>query len=217
MPPVAAIAGSLLSGPIGGVVSSIAGNIGGSLLGGVGGAGGQGGPLGGVGNIVNKALGGIKNAFGKLFGRKRKSRGFPSFPTMPLPFSPGAGGGFNINTLNNPLGQLGNLSQALGPAGNILQQLAQKLGGSGSKGGLQVGIGGEAGKPPSFPTPPTGQFGGNIDAMMDQAETLMKSDKLMDQIKGQTLMMKASNLFSLISKMIEMKSQMMRTAIQNIR
>lgn len=60
-------------------------------------------------------------------------------------------------------------------------------------------------------------LGGGIDAMMSQAESLLRSDSLESQLAGQRLMSKALRMFELISKMIEKQSEMASKAIAAIK
>src|SRR5262249_21362096 len=120
MPPVAAVASSILAPAVGEVVGGIVGDIGANLL-----SGGQ------NTNPLN-LLGGISQAFGKLFGQQGQSR--PSiFPQLPLPFSPFAG-----LPLGNPLSILQN---SLGSFENLIPGLNQLVG---AFGGAQ-GLGGASG------------------------------------------------------------------------
>lgn len=59
--------------------------------------------------------------------------------------------------------------------------------------------------------------GSKIDNLMGQAEKLMASDKMSDQLKGQRMMQQAMRLFEMISKMLEQRSQMQAKAIQAIK
>jgi hypothetical protein len=64
---------------------------------------------------------------------------------------------------------------------------------------------------------PNKQYHGDIDAMMADANKLLQSDNLHDQLMGQELMSKAMNMFEAISKLIQQQADMQKTAIQNIR
>ncbi|MCU0227592.1 MAG: hypothetical protein MUF01_08120 [Bryobacterales bacterium] len=60
-------------------------------------------------------------------------------------------------------------------------------------------------------------MGGGLDAMMAQAEALLRSDSMESQLAGQRLMAKALRMFELISKMIEKQSEMASKAIAAIK
>jgi hypothetical protein len=64
---------------------------------------------------------------------------------------------------------------------------------------------------------PNKQYHGDIDAMMADANKLLQSDNLHDQLMGQELMSKAMNMFEAISKLIQQQADMQKSAIQNIR
>lgn len=59
--------------------------------------------------------------------------------------------------------------------------------------------------------------GGGLDAMMSQAESLMRSDSMEAQLAGQRMMQKALRMFELISKLIEKQSEMASKAIAAIK
>jgi hypothetical protein len=59
--------------------------------------------------------------------------------------------------------------------------------------------------------------GGGLDAMMSQAEALLRSDSMEAQLAGQRLMQKALRMFELISKLIEKQSEMASKAIAAIK
>ncbi len=63
----------------------------------------------------------------------------------------------------------------------------------------------------------TASMGGGLDAMMAQAESLLRSDSMESQLAGQRLMAKALRMFELISKMIEKQSEMASKAIAAIK
>ena len=59
--------------------------------------------------------------------------------------------------------------------------------------------------------------GSKIDSMMGEAEKLMASDKMQDQLKGQRMMQQAMRMFEMISKMLEKRSELAGKAIQATR
>jgi hypothetical protein len=63
----------------------------------------------------------------------------------------------------------------------------------------------------------SGPGGGNLDSMMSQAESLMKSGKMEDQLKAQKMMQQVMRTFELLSKMIEKQSEMASKAIAAIK
>jgi hypothetical protein len=63
----------------------------------------------------------------------------------------------------------------------------------------------------------SGPVGGNLDSMMSQAESLMKSGKMEDQLKAQKMMQQVMRTFELLSKMIEKQSEMASKAIAAIK
>lgn len=69
----------------------------------------------------------------------------------------------------------------------------------------------------SAPGVSTAAMGGGLDAMMAQAEALLRSDSMESQLAGQRLMAKALRMFELISKMIEKQSEMASKAIAAIK
>ena len=59
--------------------------------------------------------------------------------------------------------------------------------------------------------------GGGIDSMMSQAEGLLRSDSMEDQLKGQKMMQQALRMFELLSKLIEKQGEMQSKAIAAIK
>ena len=88
--------------------------------------------------------------------------------------------------------------------------------GAGAGGGTS-GAGGVSGSGNVGGVGDTKGYGGNLDAMMADADKLLQSDKMSDQLKGQQLMSKASNMFQALSKLYSQQSDMQKAAIQNIR
>jgi hypothetical protein len=192
MPPVAAVASSVLAPAVSGVVSSIVADIGKSAL-------------GGGANPAN-LLGNIGDAFAALFGKQQQQPSF--FPTLPLPFS---GGGLPFN---NPLGILQN---SLGLFKSLVPSLQGALGALGGAPGLATaGFGGAAAA-----SNPTSQFG-VPDALNAQAQSLLQPGpngeppSIENILKAQQLMAAANMLFEKMSKQIEMLSNMFSKAVSAI-
>jgi hypothetical protein len=209
MLPVAAIAAKMLAPTVGSVVGSIVGEISQKLTGGLTGAAGGQSPF--------EVLGNIGKAFEKLFGKKRRQRPHRCQP-LPQPFSPGPG-----FPLANPLGTL---KDSLGLLQSLMPNLQKVL--SMFPGNQGTGTPNFPGSTPgqSFPTTPSvpGHSGseggyGRIDSLMNQAEAILNNPNASeaDKLRAQRMMSDAQNLFQMFSKLIQQQSEMMRTAIQNIR
>lgn len=119
-----------------------------------------------------------------------------------------AGNGFNAG---NSISQLFS-----GPGGGSLSG-ASNSGAAPSSAGWGTPSGASSPSGSSAPSGGSAPGGGNLDSMMSQAESLLKSDKMEDQIKGQKLMQQAMRMFELISKMIEKQSEMASKAIAAIK
>ncbi|MCW5964605.1 MAG: hypothetical protein KIT83_11250 [Bryobacterales bacterium] len=139
----------------------------------------------------------FQKALGMISGGAEStiSNGLASGSGRGIVSSAAAGGGAmptgGIRMSSGGIGSTGGGSFAPAPAG-------------GSPGG---GVGGS-----SVPA-----MGGGLDAMMAQAESLMRSDSMESQLAGQRLMSKALRMFELISKLIEKQSEMASKAIAAIK
>ncbi len=168
----------------------------------------------------------------------KSAQSTPAVRPRPVPFSPGQAAGVPRNPLAalaslqaGPMGATSGrqLQGLLGELDQLIAMLSpQARGGSPAPGAATPrGIAGAPAAPvaPAATTggmdKPTAMGGGggwgNIDAMMNQANQLLQSDKQSDQLRGQMLMMKAMRLFEMISKMLEQQSQLASKAIQAIR
>jgi hypothetical protein len=190
MPPVAAVAGSILAPAVSQVVTSVVGDIAKSAL-------------GGGANPAN-LLGGIGDAFAALFGKQQQQ---PSiFPNLPLPF---AGGGLPFN---NPLGILQN---SLGLFKSITPSLQSALGGLGGASGFAAaGSRGAAGSQTSqFGVPD--QLNAQAQALLQPGPN-GEPPSMENILKAQQLMAAANMLFEKMSKQIEMLSNMFSKAVNAI-
>jgi len=192
---VAAIASNVLAPGVGSIVGSIVGDIGKSML------GGQANPLG--------MLGGLGDAFGKLFGQqKAQPQGF--CPALPLPFS--CGPNFPVNPFNALQTTLGQMKQIL-PG---LQDALGRLGGGTNFPGIVKTP--SAGSRSDF----SGSFG-TPDSLNAQAQDLLKPGpngeppSQANILKAQQLMSAADMIFKTISKLLEQQAESARTAITAIR
>ncbi|MCU0227593.1 MAG: hypothetical protein MUF01_08125 [Bryobacterales bacterium] len=125
----------------------------------------------------------------------------------------GAGGG---SAASSPMFS-GGLS-AMGGGGSVSggpgqQAMGIRGTGDGASGSSFTSAPASAGSPSAGSAP----GGGNLDSMMSQAEKLLRSDKMEDQIKGQKMMQQAMRMFELISKLIEKQSEMQSKAIAAIK
>ena len=211
------VVGLLGAGP-GGIVAGLLANV------------GQGGIPG-----LKGMLDGLKNLFGKAGGQAAAG-----ISPLPMPFSTN---NVSLSITMNPVGALqqaapgastqdGPAAQAANPFQQLtaaLQKLIQALGGQSPSGAAGVAAGGPASGPASGPgaAPAASEPGGldamidkagsKIDSMMGQAEKLMASDKMQDQLKGQRMMQQAMRMFEMISKMLEKRSELAGKAIQATR
>lgn len=227
--PIKAISKPFVVGILG---SSLGGPVAAMLMGGAN--------KGGLG-AVKQLLDGLKGLFGKASG----AAGATPSP-RPLPFSTAnLNAVVVVNPLGALQGGQGTAGAArndaqAGSFRNPIQQLTEALqklvaaltGGKAGAAGAASG-----GSPASSSVTPSGGSGGSggvssaggaidrmidssgskIDSLMGQAEKLMASDKMSDQLKGQRLMQQAMRLFEMISKMLEQRSQMQAKAIQAIK
>lgn len=93
----------------------------------------------------------------------------------------------------------------------------QAMGISGATGGASGSSFTSAPTSPGSASAGSASGGGNIDSMMSQAEKLLRSDKMEDQLKGQKMMQQAMRMFELLSKLIEKQSEMQSKAIAAIK
>jgi hypothetical protein len=190
---IAAVASSVLAPAVGGVVSSIVGDIGKTL----GAAGGQASPL--------NVLGGIGDAFGKLFGEQQQS-GPSFFPPVPLPFSASSS-----LPLLNPFGALQN---SLGLVKTALPKVGDALG---ALGGV---VGRATGGDTSAPT--LQSHFGDPDSLMAQAQGLLQPGpdgqvSMANVAKAQQLMQTAQLIFQTLSKIMEMQFSAAEKALNAVR
>lgn len=150
-----------------------------------------------------------------------------------------------LNAITGVLKQLSEmLSKTLGNAGGAIQGATKNLsgvmgsiGGAVSGGGLGssspigtmggAGSGSVSGSSNFTSTGGSGSAGGGggaapmsgggIDSMMSQAEGLLRSDSMEDQLKGQKMMQQALRMFELLSKLIEKQGEMQSKAIAAIK
>jgi hypothetical protein len=204
------IAASVLAPGIGSAVSSIAGQVAKSVMGG-------GSPLGMAGSIFD--------AFGSIFGQQRQQRPPVFCPPLPLPFSPGPG-----FPLNNPFGIL---QQNVGLLNQMLPNLQHALQCFGPGFGGRPGV--FDGSPNTFtpaPAPSTGRtpdFSAAAfsapDSLMAQAQDLLKEKigpdgkpvppSQADIFKAQQLMSQANLLAETLSTLLKKIFDIGGKALQN--
>lgn len=145
-----------------------------------------------------------------------------------------AGDGIKAQALfQRALGMLSGGGQNAGAAGMVPGGAGAGLSAISGGGGFGApvgggGFGGFGARPASSSFAPAGGGGGvpvtggiggggGLDAMMSQAEALLRSDSMEAQLAGQRLMQKALRMFELISKLIEKQSEMASKAIAAIK
>ncbi|MCW5964411.1 MAG: hypothetical protein KIT83_10260 [Bryobacterales bacterium] len=150
--------------------------------------------------------------FSELLGKLSKGAQ-ESFGNLSSLASGGAMGSFSGGVAGGAIGSagasgLGSGSGSIsgGGPGASSAASAAGTGGSGS-GSASGGAGASQGS----------SGGGNIDSMMSQAEGLLRSDKMEDQLKGQKMMQQALRMFELLSKLIEKQGEMQSKAIAAIK
>ena len=203
-----------VAGPIGGVLSSVAGDIGKAV---------EGGGVK-VGGLLNSVLGSVGQAFGSLFGGGAAQGAGGQFSPMPTPFSPGNIASGILNNPAGPFAALGNSSIIIvGGLPGMLSKIASQfanVGGSASpaqSGGVDPAFNYDRGAS-GDPHVSGGGLGAGIDSMMNQANAIMNNPNAsqQDMLKAQKLMSDASKLFDAISKMLQQQSDMAKQAVSNI-
>ena len=201
MPAIAGVAGSMLSGPIGGVVGSIANSIGGSLGKAVGEAGKVTNEIGGV---ANKVFGGIGKAFKGLFGHKQKHHYAPIQSPKPQPFSTI---NIKVSIFNNPTGPLQGLSKQMGDIAGVLVKIGGKSARISAESGTVVE---DPGSDLGSTTALAGGLGSGAEYMMSQATAILSDPSASPEevLVAEKLISQASGMFVSVARVLQQQHTM---------